>query len=162
MRDAATDPDFQVRAQKKIASLLGIVVLIVILGWIDWQTGYKLNFFVFYFIPVAITAWYFGFRFATVMSLISCVTWYFADDLSGHTYASNYYLVWNTSIRLVSFMIIGWAFSKVDSLIRAEKMKTAELKKALSEIKILEAFLSICCVCKKIRNEDGESDIPHP
>ncbi|MFH1934984.1 MAG: hypothetical protein ABIN18_25885 [Pseudomonadota bacterium] len=141
---------------KKMLGLFGALLLIPILGWIDWQTGYKLNFFVFYFIPISITAWFFGIESAIIISIISSLVWFIADKLSGHTYSSNLYLVWNTSIRLVSFMIIGWSVSKVSFLFRSEEKKTEELQKALSEIKILEAFLSICCVCKKIRNEDGK------
>ncbi len=41
-------------------------------------------------------------------------------------------------------------------MLQSEKIKTENLQKALSDIKILESFLSICCVCKKIRNEDGK------
>lgn len=140
---------------KKISGLSGILLLIFIIGWIDWQTGYKLNFFLFYFLPVIITAWFFGFAPAVIVSLISSLGWYTADQLAGHTYSSNFYLAWNMSIRLVSFLIIAWSFSKVNYLFHAEEKKSGELQKALSEIKILEAFLSICCVCKKIRNEAG-------
>lgn len=136
--------------------MFGIVLIICIIGWADWQTGYTLNFFVFYFIPISITAWFFGIKSAIIASIISSLVWYFADNLSGHIYSSNLYLVWNTSSRLVSFMIIAWTFSKVRSLFLSEEKKTEELQKALSEIKTLEAFLSICCVCKKIRNEEGK------
>jgi len=40
--------------------LLGIILFIFILWWVDIQTGYEFNFFIFYFIPVGITAWIFG------------------------------------------------------------------------------------------------------
>jgi hypothetical protein len=53
-------------------------------------------------------------------------------------------------------LIVGWATYKINFLLESEKKKSANLEKALSEIKILESFLSICCVCKKIRNEDGD------
>lgn len=141
---------------KKLLGLFGALLLIFIIGWIDWQTGYKLNFFVFYFIPIGITAWFLGIESTIIISITSSLAWYIADKHSGHTYSSNFYLVWNTSIRFVSFMIIGWSFSKVNFLFRSEEIKTKQLQKALSEIKTLQAFLSICCVCKKIRNEDGK------
>jgi hypothetical protein len=37
------------------------VVSILILGLVDWLTGYDLNFFLFYFMPVSLGAWYVGF-----------------------------------------------------------------------------------------------------
>jgi hypothetical protein len=134
---------------------LGIVLLIFIFGSIDWQTGYELNFFAFYFIPIAIAAWFIGIKSAVVFSVVSTCVWVLADNLSGHNYSSTYYVVWNTLIRLISFLVIGWSTHKINVLFQSEKRKTERLQKALSEIKTLESFLSICCVCKKIRNEDG-------
>ena len=140
---------------KQIFGLLGIGTIIFVLGWIDWQTGYKLNFFVFYFIPIIIAAWYYGIEWTVAFSIISALIWYLADKLSGHSYSSNIFLVWNTLIRLSSFIIIGLSVCRINDLLESEQTKTASLKKALLEIKILESFLSICCVCKKIRDDEG-------
>ena len=81
--------------------------------------------------------------------------WFYADYVSGQPYSSNAVAVWNTLIRLISFFIIGWSIGIINIFI-AEKIKTENLERALSEIKTLEDFLSICSVCKKIRNEDGK------
>ncbi len=140
----------------KLLGLPGIILLILILGWIEWKTGYEFHFFVFYFIPVIITAWFFGTESAIIISVLCALAWATSDYLSGHTYSSNLLFVWNTMICLVAYLIIGWAFSKIKNLYQAEKEKSDLLQKALSEIKTLEAFLSICCVCKKIHNKDGE------
>jgi len=140
---------------KQIFGLLGIGTIILVLGWIDRETGYKLNFFVFYFIPIIIAAWYYGIEWTIAFSIISALIWYLADKLSGHSYSSNIFLVWNTLIRLSSFIIIGLSVCRINDLLESEQTKTASLKKALLEIKILESFLSICCVCKKIRDDEG-------
>jgi len=140
---------------KQIFGLLGIGAIIFVLGWLDWQTGYKLNFFVFYFIPIIIAAWYYGIEWTIAFSIISALIWYLADKLSGHSYSSNIFLVWNTLIRLSSFIIIGLSVCRINDLLESEQTKTASLKKALLQIKILESFLSICCVCKKIRDDEG-------
>jgi len=140
---------------KKIIGLLGTLLFIFILGWIDGQTGYELNFFVFYFIPVSITAWYFGIELSIVFSIVCAFVWFFADKYAGHQYSSTIFAVWNTLIRLGSFLIIGWSVNKIKVLFQSEKDKAENLQQALSKIKILESFLSICCVCKKIRNEEG-------
>lgn len=140
---------------KHIFALPGIVALIVTIGWIDWHSGFDLNFHVFYFIPVAIAAWFYGLKSAISFSIACALSWYLADRLSGHYYTSALFVIWNVSIRLCSFLIIGWATYKINFLLESEKKKTANLEKALAEIRILESFLSICCVCKKIRNEDG-------
>ncbi len=142
--------------RKKLFTLLGIVLCIYILWWFDLYTGCEYSFFIFYFIPVSITAWFFGFNLSIICSILCVYVWFFADDVSGQQYSSNTVAVWNTLIRLISFLIIGWSMAKIHILLQSEKIKTENLQKALSDIKTLERFLSICCVCKKIRNEDGK------
>lgn len=145
----------KIQMHNKLFGLLGIILFILILGWIDLHTGYELNFFVFYFIPVSIAAWFFGIELSITFSIMCAAVWFFADKLSGQYYSSHIIPVWNTLIRLFSFMIISWAVNKINVLFLSEKIKSENLQRALSEIKRLESFLSICCVCKKIRNEEG-------
>lgn len=141
--------------QKKLFWSLGIIVFMLILGWFDWRTGYELNFFVFYFIPIGFSAWFFGIEFSILFSILCALVWFLADKFSGHIYSSTFFAVWNTLIRLSSFVVISWSINKITVLFQSEKRKSEKLQQALSEIKILESFLSICCVCKKIRNESG-------
>jgi K+-sensing histidine kinase KdpD len=128
---------------------------VLVLGLVDWQTGYELNFFVFYFAPVSVAAWFLGFGFSVALAVLSALVWYGADLLSGHMYSSPFYAVWNTIIRLVSFLTIGWAISRVRRALDHEHHTTETLRRALSEIKVLEAFLPVCAQCKKIRNQEG-------
>ena len=130
---------------KQIFGLLGIGTIIFVLGWIDWQTGYKLNFFVFYFIPIIIAAWYYGIEWTIAFSIISALIWYLADKLSGHSYSSNIFLVWNTLIRLSSFIIIGLSVCRINDLLESEQTKTASLKKALLEINMRCRFPKTSC-----------------
>lgn len=149
------ETDMKTQLPKLFMILLAIIFIIFCLGWLDWRTGYELNFFVFYFIPVGITAWLYGIELSILISVLCTFVWAYADRLSGHGYSSYYFSVWNPLIRLMSFLFAGYATSKIFILLKSEKIKTKSLEKALSEIKVLESFLSICCVCKKIRNEDG-------
>jgi K+-sensing histidine kinase KdpD len=131
------------------------VVVVFILGWMDWLTGYELNFFLFYFIPILIGAWFVGLGSAVSLSVFSALVWFTADVLSGHVYSSHIYSAWNTVIRLSAFLSIGWAVSIIRNSLDREQKTSEVLSRALSEIKVLEAFLPICCQCKKIRNQEG-------
>jgi hypothetical protein len=131
------------------------VIIVFALGVVDWLTGYELNFFVFYFLPVSIGAWFFGFVGAVSFAILSAGIWFGADVLTGHTYTSNVYAVWNTLVRLVSFLAIGWSVSRIKLLLDHEREVTESLRKSLSQIKVLETFLPICAQCKKIRNQQG-------
>jgi hypothetical protein len=131
------------------------VIIVFALGVVDWLTGYELNFFVFYFLPVSIGAWFFGFIGAVLLAILSAGVWFGADVLTGHTYTSNVYAVWNTLVRLVSFLAIGWSVSRIKLLLDHEREVTESLRRSLSQIKVLETFLPICAQCKKIRNQQG-------
>lgn len=132
-----------------------LIVLTITLGVIDWATGIELNFFVFYFIPVSIAGWYLGLGPAVALSMLSALVWFVANDLPEHTASANFYSVWNTGIRLTSFLCIGFAISKMRRLLEMEKTSAADLRQALSEIRLLEGVLPICAQCKKIRNSEN-------
>jgi hypothetical protein len=128
---------------------------VLVLGLVDWLTGYELNFFVFYFVPVSVGAWFLGFGSSVALSVLSALVWFGADFLSGYVYSSDIYAVWNTTMRLASFLAIGWSVSKIRELLDAERKTTETLRRSLSEVKVLEAILPICAQCKKIRNQQG-------
>src|SRR5512136_1843780 len=89
------------------------VSMVFVLGMVDGLTGYELNFFVFYFLPVSIGAWFLGLIGAVSLAILSAGVWFGADVFTGHTYTSTVYAVWNTMVRLVSFIAIGWSVSRI-------------------------------------------------
>jgi hypothetical protein len=131
------------------------VIIVFALGVVDWLTGYELNFFVFYFMPVSIGAWFFGFAGAVSLAILSAGVWFGADYLTGHTYTSNFYAVWDTLVRLVSFLAIGWSASRMKQLLDHEREAAESLRRSLSQIKVLETFLPIFAQCKKTRSQQG-------
>ena len=128
---------------------------VILLGLVDWLTGYELNFFVFYFVPVSVGAWFLGFGSAVTLAVLSALAWFGADVLSGNTYSTHFYAVWNTTVRLVSFLAMGWSVTRMREALDRERSIAENLRQAISEVKVLEAFLPICAECKKIRDQRG-------
>jgi hypothetical protein len=131
------------------------ILTVLFIGLLDWLTGYELAFFSLYLLPVSGAAWFLGLEGAVVFAIISAIVWFVADFQNGHQYSSAGILVWNTLIRLVSFLAIGWSIAKVRELLIREREVSEALRKSLSEIKVLETFLPICAQCKKIRDQQG-------
>lgn len=134
-------------------TIIGLIVFV--LGLVDWLTGFELNFFVFYFLPVSLAAWFLNLYASMIVAIFCAMVWIGADFLSGHMYSAHLYAVWNTMVRLVSFLAIGGAMSRIRYLLDREHQAADSLRQALSEIKVLETFIPICAQCKKIRNKDG-------
>jgi hypothetical protein len=127
-----------------------------IIAQVDWLTGYELSFFVFYFLPVAVGAWCLGLGAAVALAVLSALAGFAADVLAGRVYASHFYAVWDTLVRLVAFLAIGGTSARLRHLLEGERAAADALRRSLSEIKVLEGFLPICAQCKKIQTQAGE------
>ena len=113
------------------------VMLTLFVGFLDYATGREMDFFLFYFIPIAISAWFAGIWAAVFSVLLSIVTWLFADMLSNHQ-PSSWLIEWRNA------WIPGLAFSLaalVVIVIRKAFDQKHELNANLSEtlLKLEEA-----------------------
>jgi hypothetical protein len=99
------------------AEAAALTLLVAAIGAMDTVTGYELNFFVFYFVPVSLAAWRLGRTAATVTALLSASVWALADTATGHVYSSHFFAAWNTLVRLCSFLAIGWTVCRIRDLL---------------------------------------------
>ena len=90
-----------------------IVGMVIVVGYFDWLTGYEYDFLLFYFLPISLAAWFLTLGASLILAVVCAIVWAGADVLSGHVYPSYFYIVWNTLIRLVSFLVIGWSVYKI-------------------------------------------------
>jgi signal transduction histidine kinase len=87
-----------------IAALTGVVLLLLV-GYIDWLTGPELAFAQFYLLPVSVCAWYIGKRSGYMMAIASCIVWLYVDALTAaHPHDSLYWL-WNGLVRGLFFFL---------------------------------------------------------
>ncbi len=84
-------------------TIIGIV-LVGLLGIIDYLTGYEISFSLFYLAPIAAVAWYASRKLGIFISILSALTWMLAELSSGQTYSQPVIYFWNTLIRLGFFM----------------------------------------------------------
>lgn len=89
------------------------VVLLALITWIDYATGYELGLFILYFMPVALAAWYAGRRTGLAFAVVAAACWYFSDRLAGHRYSNAYLIYWETFMRLVSFLTIALTLASI-------------------------------------------------
>jgi diguanylate cyclase (GGDEF)-like protein len=87
------------------------VLFVILLGIIDYLTGYELSFSLFYLAPISLISWFKGRRSGLLTSAVSAIAWFLADYLSGSRYSNPSIYIWNTLIRLGFFVVVTWLLS---------------------------------------------------
>jgi diguanylate cyclase (GGDEF)-like protein len=119
---------------KKLIELLGKIpktfitaaglLMIALLGIVDYATGYEVSFSIFYLLPVGLCAWAAGRLSAVIISVLSAMAWTVADALSGHPYSHVAILLWNGGVRLGFFVVTALSLSAIRSLLDKERVSS--------------------------------------
>jgi hypothetical protein len=139
------------------------VLLLVATTSIDYLTGYELHFFVFYYLPIAFVAWYVGRSAAFALSVVAAAAWYVVEATTRPTDVSVAYGVWNTALRLFSFLIIAVVLSRIrrDSEREREANQKlaralADVEKSVEDIRRLQSQLQTVCAWTQRIKDEGE------
>jgi hypothetical protein len=100
------------KTSKPTLMVAGIILLCVV-GFLDYYTGYELSFSLFYLIPVAMLSWVTNSRVGIAVSIISAGIWLAADIESGAHYSSPAIYFWNTMIRFGFFLLMVFVIKVV-------------------------------------------------
>ncbi|MEA5537284.1 diguanylate cyclase [Crocosphaera sp. XPORK-15E] len=96
------------------------VLLVVIIGTIDYLIRVDMSLSIVYFIPIILVAWFVSRSSGIVISLLSSFSWFFAD-LVANKYPYTWLIVWNTGVRLVIFLLITYLLSELKEAYEREK-----------------------------------------
>jgi signal transduction histidine kinase len=97
---------------------VGTPLLLAAITWADFATGNEFGFFVFYFVPVALAAWYGSRRAGVVYAIAAGACWYLSDRLTHTPYSNALIVYWETFMRLVSFLTTALTLSQIRSNLR--------------------------------------------
>lgn len=104
---------------KPFILLLGIV-LIGVIGGIDYWTGFEISFSVFYVLPISLITWVTSRRVGILAALASAFVWFGADQATNPPYSHPLIPIWNTLIRFSFFAIITLLLSAFRRLLQRE------------------------------------------
>lgn len=118
------------------------LLLTVMLGLLDYFTGYELSFSLFYLFPVSLVAWRLGGRAGVLVSVLDALTWHFANALTGQDASNPLVPYWNTLTRFGFFCIVTLLLAQLRLLLDEEKSfaRTDGLTKALNGRAFREAI----------------------
>jgi signal transduction histidine kinase len=108
-------------------------VLVVVIGYTDFATGYERSLSLFYLLPISLATWYVGLRFGLFMGLLSVVIWSLSDVAAGVPGVR----LWNGGMALASyaaFTVVLWRLRTVlENLDRRVRERTAALQREIAE-----------------------------
>lgn len=96
-------------------------LLIVVIGLLDFTTGYEYAFSVFYILPIALVTWYSTSTMSFFACIASAIVWLWADKNAGRLYSFFFIPYWNTLIRFSFFVIIAYLLFALKSALQREK-----------------------------------------
>lgn len=110
------------------------VVLTLLVGFLDYKTGYEIDLVLFYFLPLAISGWYVGIRSALLIVLLSIATWLLADIMSSHQPSSWLIEWWNALIQGVTFSFVAFTMSFIRNAFDQKQELNSNLSEALHKL----------------------------
>src|SRR5438105_15821018 len=103
------------RSSRRTLMAMGLAVLVVI-GVVDYLTGFEVLFAAFYLLEVGLAAWFVGKGFGLLMSILSVVVWIGGDVAAGAHYSSLVIPAWNALILMVFYFIVVWLLTNLRAL----------------------------------------------
>jgi diguanylate cyclase (GGDEF)-like protein len=97
------------------------LLLISLIGIIDYFTGAEISLSIFYLIPVALVAWHVNAWAGVICAALGGVTWYLASVWAGHPYSSAIIAYWNATVRFGFFTIVVIFISKIKTAYKKEQ-----------------------------------------
>jgi signal transduction histidine kinase len=118
------------------------LVMLALIGVIDYLTGYELTFSVFYLLEVGLAAWFVGRWFGVVMSVLSAAVWIGGDVAAGAHYSNPLIPIWNVLLLIVFYFIVVWLLTSLRTLHRElearVQQRTEALRREMTERRRLE------------------------
>ncbi len=129
------------RCSRPLLIVAGLAVLVLI-GIVDYLTGFEMLFSVFYLLEVGLAAWFVGKGFGVVMSVLSVVVWLGGDMAAGARYSTPLIPIWNALILMVFYFIVVWLLTSLRALHREletrVQQRTQALRREMAERQRLE------------------------
>lgn len=109
------------KKQSLLTSLVVSLLLILLIGILDYTTGYEFGISLFYLIPVSISLWFAGNLAGGIISVLSALVWLMADVSAGKTHVYMAVNYWNAFIRLGFFLTVILILSSLKRSLEREK-----------------------------------------
>jgi diguanylate cyclase (GGDEF)-like protein len=97
------------------------ILLIILLGVLDYITGYEMTISLFYLIPIYLAAWYGSTSLGLFISAMCALALFFADYMSGLVYSRPTIYIWNMLLWVGFFFVVAGLVSALRKTYRVNQ-----------------------------------------
>ena len=106
----------------KSAALYVALLLVALIGYLDYATGFEISLSFLYLVPIALATWYVNTRVGYIVTSVSVLTFIFSNWAAGEAYSQEIIRFWNGSTRLVIFVLAIWLMQEFKRALTHERM----------------------------------------
>ena len=157
LENGATGDAASQRGSRPVFIFIGCLLLLLLVGWVDYITSYELGFFVFYTLPIGLAAWYLGRWPGIWVALGATIAWWLADALAGVKYSLLFYFWWNSTVHFSAFVINAVTIAQIRLELRQRDKLAARLETARQTLRAAAKILPPCPLCGKAHAQTGQN-----
>lgn len=123
--------------------IIACLLLVVLIGWLDYVSGFENSLLIFYLAPIAIGTWFLGVWFGIAIAVFCVVATIVSDLAAGLRQIA----IWNCGSAFVAYLIFAYLLRRYHSLLNEMhlrvKERTADLQRELTRRQQLEKEIAI-------------------
>ena len=135
----------QLENRSRIVLIAIASLIIAVVGFVDFITGFETSFSIFYLLAIGLAAWFVGRGFAIFISVLSVAVSLVGDLARGAHFSSSFVPTWNALILLTFYLVVVWLLARLrlfhQQLEAQVKQRTAALTEEMAERERLEREL---------------------
>jgi signal transduction histidine kinase len=120
-------------ARTKMLFVIVPILVVILVGAVDYATGNEYSFSVFYLVALGLAAWFVGKGFAYFISIFSVVVSLAGDLIVSPRYSNLLVPFWNASLVLIFYLVVASLLIRLRSLTRGLEARVQERTMALTQ-----------------------------
>jgi hypothetical protein len=130
----------------RILTSVGIgLVILGLVGWIDYVTGYEVSVVPLYALPIAWVTWRLNMGWGLAFAFLGAGLWICVELASGYQYTHRWHAWENAAMELIIMAFVAVSLSFFKRILGRERER----------VRHLEGALPVCAVCKRIEDTNG-------
>ena len=113
--------NFFVKRDKSTALYVALL-LVGLMGYLDYVTGFEISLSFLYLIPIAFATWYVNSRAGYVVTAVSVLLFIISNWAAGEHYSQEVIRYWNGFTRLVVYLLVIWLLQEFKYALAHERM----------------------------------------